>query len=238
MPRTRSTFRRRRRRTFRRRRGIRRFGKRRFRKGGRAHMKIIKAPSGMVDRAFVKLKYCTIVNRIDAGGLNNYVFRANSCYDPDFTLGGHQPFYFDQWCNANTFFNRYRVHGCKIIVKFTNNKTTAISVGLYPSLSNAGPTGGENVAEIPYSKQTVIAGTEGTPQATLSQYMSTKRMFGVQSISQNEGTSAAYNADPLAPWYWMINVQTAVGIAGLDFVLDVKLIMMVEFYIRTQVSQS
>jgi len=56
------------------------------------------------------------------------VFRANSCFDPDFTGGGAQPRGFDQWM---TIYSKYVVMKSKITVHFTcragdgNNKYIA-----------------------------------------------------------------------------------------------------------------
>lgn len=46
-----------------------------------------------------------------------HVFRANSLYDPDFSSGGHQPMYFD---NYSAVYSKYRVNYAKITVTVVN----------------------------------------------------------------------------------------------------------------------
>jgi len=54
-------------------------------------------------------------------------FLANSAYDPDGTLGGHQPYGFDQMTN---FYHHYTVIGCKALVKIRQNTNTTSIVML------------------------------------------------------------------------------------------------------------
>lgn len=45
--------------------------------------------------------------------LQNFQFRLNSLYDPQYAVGGGQPRGFDQWAGL---YANYRVHGCKVVV--------------------------------------------------------------------------------------------------------------------------
>lgn len=67
----------------------------------------------------VKLRYadkCTLVTD-SVTGTNEYVFRANDLYDPDYTGTGHQPRGFDQYM---LMYKKFVVLGSKITARFTN----------------------------------------------------------------------------------------------------------------------
>lgn len=68
---------------------------------------------------YVKLKYCQIL-AINETAAWDYVatFSLNSLYDPDYSLGGHQPMGFDQW---TTFYKNYIVNAAKITVSTVNS---------------------------------------------------------------------------------------------------------------------
>lgn len=62
----------------------------------------------------VKLKYITTVNLNPTAGSSAVVhFRANSVYDPEYAIGGHQPMWSDVYASI---YENYRVYFCKINV--------------------------------------------------------------------------------------------------------------------------
>lgn len=64
----------------------------------------------------VKLRYVSTISINPAAAqVGYYFFRANSCYDPDYSGVGHQPMNFDQW---SALYNHYIVVGSKINVFF------------------------------------------------------------------------------------------------------------------------
>lgn len=52
-------------------------------------------------RKYVKLKYAAVVTTgaFSGGAIQEIEFRANGMYDPEVSLGGHQPYGFDQLCS-------------------------------------------------------------------------------------------------------------------------------------------
>lgn len=63
----------------------------------------------------VELTYCeelTVPNR--QASTTPFIFRLNSCYDPNYTGVGHQPRGFDQWMNI---YNNYTVIGARVKVE-------------------------------------------------------------------------------------------------------------------------
>lgn len=69
---------------------------------------------GFPDKVITKMKYG---DKIDLSGVQQTeVFRANSMFDPDLTIVGHQPMYFDQFA---LIYAKYRVRGAKITATFS-----------------------------------------------------------------------------------------------------------------------
>lgn len=63
----------------------------------------------------VELTYCeelTVPNRQTSA--HPFIFRLNSCYDPNYTAIGHQPRGFDQWMNI---YNNYTVIGARVKIE-------------------------------------------------------------------------------------------------------------------------
>lgn len=75
-------------------------------------------------KVFTKLKYVQQIS-LDpaAGSFSDHTFRANDCFDPDFSGAGHQPRGFDQWM-AN--YSKFVVVGSKMTVKASTNSTGSI----------------------------------------------------------------------------------------------------------------
>lgn len=75
----------------------------------------------------VKLRYAThFVLAGGGGGIGNAAsFRANSIFDPDFGVGGHQPMGHDEW---SAFYTHYRVTSSKISVQSVSAGTATIPV--------------------------------------------------------------------------------------------------------------
>lgn len=92
--------------------GRRRYSRRRY----MAKRRVRRMPlSGFGTSKTVRMRYRDIIT-LDAGLAIPalYDFRANSVFDPDVALGGHQPMGFDQWA---THYQHYTVIGSKIKVR-------------------------------------------------------------------------------------------------------------------------
>lgn len=99
-----------------------------------------------------------------AGAASVYLFRANSCYDPNYTGTGHQPLGFDQWM---AFYNHYTVIASDIEARFgVNTETVAVGgetlVGVALLASNTALTDPVRLAEAPQSHIRLL--TAGAPQ--------------------------------------------------------------------------
>jgi hypothetical protein len=112
------------------------------------------------DRYTVKLRYADYLVAADADGttgVTKWRYALNSCYDPYYDAGGHQPNGWDQWSGI---FKYYRVMGARVKMTWhkaayypaDNNKLyTPIAVGWYfdaGSVSAGTPSEWWNVAEM------------------------------------------------------------------------------------------
>lgn len=76
--------------------------------------------TGFPEKKVVKLRYVDTIKLADSttpGLVKTYPFSCNSAYDPDATIGGHQPYGFDQWA---IIYNHYKVLGSKMTIRVTN----------------------------------------------------------------------------------------------------------------------
>lgn len=76
--------------------------------------------AGFPQKKVVRLRYVDTIKLTDTTTPNltkTYPFSTNSAYDPDQTIGGHQPYGFDQW---GLIYNHYKVLGSKMTLRVTN----------------------------------------------------------------------------------------------------------------------
>lgn len=138
-----------------------------------------------------KLRYCQefSLNPV-AASTDVQVFRANCCYDPDFTGLGHQPIGFDQLMLA---YDHFSVLGSSIRVINTSPVTTNVTPAYWGVLlsdngtSAAAASNIEHLMELPGQLMSQgMAGyvwTRGHKQGnTLTRKFSAKKFFGKKNI--------------------------------------------------------
>lgn len=113
-------------------------------------------PVGVADQTIVRLRYVSQVSLASAGALATNVYSGNSCFDPDVTGTGHQPYFFDQWA---TFYADYTCLGSAVKVTVTDQTPTPVGkvVTLVPSDGKTAfaSTDVERIQEQPYAKTCV-----------------------------------------------------------------------------------
>ncbi len=191
-------------------------------------------PSGLPDSIFVTLKYCDAI-AITSGSTNLHQFRANSCFDPDLTAAGHQPYLFDQY---SAFYSRYMVYGCRYEVIYNNNDTVAHLVTIWPSTSaTVLAVAPADAKEKPYSKFMQVGNQDGANYGRITGNMSTKKMRGGAMMDDDFG--ALINANPQRLWFWNLNVVRGDGLSGnIDATVTHTLWIKVRFYKRQEVTTS
>jgi len=173
------------------------------------------ALSGMPKTRRAILRYTEHVTSITStlGALGSYVFRANGCYDPNYSSTGHQPMGWDQW---SALYNHYVVLGAKMTLK------------VLPSASSTSPciigTIVTDGTAVPYSTPGSFIEAKRGPYrlfkatdrvVSLVQKYSSKRQFNVVDVKDNVARiGSPVTADPAEEamfniWFFTMDNTTA-----------------------------
>lgn len=79
---------------------------------------------GFPTSKLVRFRYVQEI-QLNAGvaGIATHLFRANSLFDPDFLLGGHQPMGYNEWMAR---YNHYTVIGSRCVVTYAPSVTASV----------------------------------------------------------------------------------------------------------------
>lgn len=190
--------------------------------------------SGFPQRKMVKLRYAEVFAlNPAASSVATYVFRANSVYDPNFTVTGHQPLGFDQWA---AIYNRYTVLGSKI----TLSPSPADLTNVYPvqygvilsddsadiaSLTSTEILEGKYGSDRPKQIGTDLL-TPKNPRAVKK--FSAKKFFGTKDVLGGAAYGASVTANPSQDAYFHCYSQSigSTDGASLNFTAIVDYIVM------------
>lgn len=196
----------------------------------------LKAP--IPDKAIAKLRYAVNLTINPSTSVYNYVFRANSCYDPDFTGVGHQPIGFDQWMGL---YNHFYVAGSKMTVDFmsTNTGVTSSSfvVGTHLDASASNTTiNSELVRERANTNWTTLTNGHAVGKAKRRMKFSHRKFFRTPLFDdQFKGTASS---DPEEQAYFYLWAYTPGGTDGDSIYCVVTLEFIVAFRERKPLNQS
>lgn len=165
--------------------------------------------TGFPKTTAVKLRYVdSITMNASAGTVDSHVFVANSLFDPDLVLGGHQPLGFDQW---SQFYNHYVVVGSKIKASFSSQTSSPATNGFYLhgiTLSDD-PTFTANplhLMEQPLTrvvKQSVHTNAQRIKSVTRT--YSAKKFFNITNVTDNiTRIGAPITANPTEQAYFIV----------------------------------
>lgn len=146
---------------------------------------------GFPDKVNVKLRYVQEIRlNPTAGNINQAIFRAISCFDPSFAVGGHQPHYFDQW---STIYSKYTVMGSKCTLQPTYGSAMPQPngfFGIYATTNQNGiaPLGDlQTILESNHSTNMRLAGlglmggsNPPSSQSKAVMKFSTRKFFGIK----------------------------------------------------------
>jgi hypothetical protein len=167
------------------------------------------------------------------------VFRANSCYDPDYTGVGTQPTGFDELSALYTY---YRVHAITATaIARSENETATIPLN-HAWVFKSGTSSTSLVDSIgnPFSKVGAVPTSSGGFVGKLVTKLKIRDFFGVdQKVYASDDYAALVSANPLKPCYlhYISQDTTEDGSAlasNVLFYLDFE----VEFYERVPLSRS
>jgi len=171
----------------------------------------------MPDRFRTTLTYVEqFVLNASAASTDNYVFRANSLYDPNLTGSGHQPLGYDQ---LTTFYSNWVVS--RTAVKFTMtppNLSTASPqidnaiVAVTPRRNDASAIASIQTAiEQPYTEWKIVTGYGKPPVLVMT--IDCARFFGVNRTVYNSSLeySGAIGANPTQVLHFVMTAGSTGG---------------------------
>lgn len=183
------------------------------------------------------LKYSDIYQLTDTiVGFQSFVFRANSVFDPEQPIGGHQPMGFDQYA---TFYNNYRVHASTIKISVSQNQSTVpCIVGITPSRSATSYLTTAQL-ELPGTVTSMIAqDTAGPNVKSLTLTMDIEKFDGNFGTKFDDEHEAAVTANPVSEKFFIIWVKSAVAALTVDSSFLVEIFYDVEFFNRKDLPTS
>lgn len=192
--------------------------------------------SGFPDFMFAKLKYTQSYHSSSALQ-QNFVWRANSLYDPDVAIGGHQPMYFDQYMAVYGYGVCY---GSKLTIKAIGGGTQPSRIAMIASATNSwsadSPT---DIAEQPYSRMENIP-TSGAIGPTMSLYAPTHKLFGLnkRQMENEKDFWFTAGADCAQQTFWTVTWQPADGATTVVNDVQATITYYVKFFRRNGVAQS
>lgn len=175
----------------------------------------------------VKLKYDDF--RAVTAVLNQgiYVYRINSCFDPDFTGVGGQPGGFDQ---LKALYGRYRVMAFRYKIDLEVNTTNDdASIVAAPIDNSAFTTTAEAVADLRHASKVSSCSGQGS-KASISGFYHVGELLGYsdESMLANSNMDAAVTANPAFQQFLFVCWETS-GAATA-----VWLTVTLEYYVRME----
>lgn len=179
----------------------------------------------------VKLRYNETFRMVSTGGvLSEYLYRANSMYDPNYTSTGHQSFGFD---TLATMYNHYSVISAKITVLLTPeiyNPGIAVACGVYCGDDSTAYGDFQTYREARRGTSVIVPMSAGgiKPQRITSLF-NASRFF---SKDRDRGdTTATVNANPAEEAIWHIYMQTVDKASTSNYItFNVTIDSVVRFY--------
>ncbi len=183
---------------------------------------------GFPDFYRVRLTYVDLITIAPGSNVGTYVFRGNSCFDPDFTGIGHQPTYYDQLA---LIYSRYRVFSSAISASVVNGSASAVgTLCVLPSTNVLAPPNVYEAMQLPYARKTREVPVGGGRETAVSHSITTAKILGLKNREiMDTDYSAAVGNNPLSQWYWNC-VASANG--NVNLVCQFTIHYDVEFYDR------
>jgi len=142
--------------------------------------------------AKAKLVYCDTLN-LGVGPQTWWKWRANSVYDPDYSVTGHQPLYFDQFM---AIYDHFYVVSSKCTIELCDSTVSTAPWNMQCTLYTDDDTTGDNAASSAAERPgaaTAMYSTNTSEPVVLTQTYSYQKFFGggdVTADSLQQGTVA------------------------------------------------
>ncbi len=157
----------------------------------------------------VKLKYVSawfpVITNGAAPSTRDEYWAWNNLFDLNFTGGGTQPLYYDQYAEK---WIRNTVYSAKILVEYANDNAQMAEVTVIPTHNPAAhtfPT--NNIQELPYAHHATSADVnQGAPVTRVGHYTSYSKMMG--SHIRDQLNEAVFGFDVTDPTYFWVHYQS------------------------------
>lgn len=184
---------------------------------------VIRGPSGIPDRMFVKLRHAATGSFAATTSLDYEVISGNNMTSSGMT---GQPYLFDQWM---ALYNRYLVYGAKLTVIFCNTSAAqAVNVwlGAFPSGTVVGTP--ELLWSMPYVRSAVLAQEGSARPKTLGMYQTARKVLGLRRLGTDlyKYTGDA-TAGPDEEWKFHVYGQATDEATGVT----IRVIYKIKYYV-------
>lgn len=175
---------------------------------------VIQRSPVIADSQMVTMRYHESVLINPAAGLaGNYIFRANSIFDPNYTGAGHQPIGHDEWA---VFYNKYAVVKSTIKASFVSQNdvastgTALVGIGLqHDTFLEANP---DTIIERRDATTKVMTALSAQGVATVvGKSYTPDRFFMTKHLVDDPQLRAAFNMNPTADAYYNVFMAPLVG---------------------------
>lgn len=145
-----------------------------------------------------------------SGAPNAYIFRANGLYDPDATIGGHQPIGFDQFM---AMYDHFTVIASKIRVELQNTSSTIPAlVAIEVSDSATIATNFNTLLENGLARwRRIEPQGNARDSCVLTKTYSTRRFFGRAAVLAEDNLRGTVAADPSEIAFFKVYAMNAMG---------------------------
>lgn len=169
----------------------------------------------------VSMRYCDVINLSQlASGLNtSHFFRMNSCFDPDYTGGGHQPLGFDEYM---THYQHFTVLNARIKATALINGSQVAGILTVRQASEATAIANPfTCMEQPTSRVRYLPSGTGTSVAGIVSAGNLSQILG-QDVRQDSTNAGSSSSNPNEDYFWEIAASGQTGAAAsLSVIIEI-----------------
>lgn len=173
--------------------------------------------SAFANQQRVTLTYTTVQKLTTTTGLGAEAkFRANSIFDPEYSVGGHQPMGHDEWSNA---YMHYRVLGSTISAQIAPSSGVVDPMVFFVELSSTVAVSLDASAAIERGRSAykVVCNDADTPAQPLINTYNASKFFG-SSHANADSNKALFGQNPAEDVYFNVAVSPmSVASTARDF---------------------
>lgn len=203
-------------------------------KGGIVTLRVPNRLTSMPDKFRTNLKYW----KAEAIDLSVSTFLTTRFHGsgafPDFANLTKTP---NQFPQHGAFYSSYRIHGSKIRVELVNTSpNSAVQLTVLPTNLDPGssPSADYNVdSRLQSYARSKMASTQGGPKTTVTNAMSTARIYGNPMVKFDDNFAAIITTNPLNTWFWVICLYSLAAIpSDTPILMNIFIDFDIEFYDR------